>query len=86
MNPLPSLLAVVVLPFVLHAQSGRLPEPVEPRSAILEAARTYSVIALSAGSSHEDARGVDFIVSLIRDPRLAPVINDILVEGANARF
>jgi hypothetical protein len=86
LSPLSLLLAVVVLPVVQHAQNLRMPDPVEPLSAVLEAARTHSVIALSAGSSHEDARGVDFIVSLVRDPRLAPVFNDILVEGANARF
>ena len=61
------------------AQQG-VPEPpavpIEPVAAIVEAFRSHSVVAVMAG--HGEARGYAFGLSLVRDPRFAAVVNDIV--------
>ncbi|MEQ1761434.1 MAG: hypothetical protein ABL986_24260, partial [Vicinamibacterales bacterium] len=84
--PLRHCIAFLIFPLALQAQQVRSLVPVEPYAAILDAFRTHQVVALSAGSSHEDARGHDFVVSLVEHPRFAAVVTDIVVEGTNSRF
>jgi hypothetical protein len=62
------------------------PQPVEPIGAILDAFHTHAVVGLSAGEGHGDARGSAFVVSLIKDPRFAPLPIDIAMENGNSRY
>ena len=59
--------------------------PLEPISAILEAFRTHSIVALGEGP-HSNLQGHAFRLALIRDPRLAASVNDIVVESGSGRF
>ena len=58
--------------------------PVEPISAILDAFRRHAVVAL--GEPHGNEQAHAFRLSLIRDPRFAAAVNDIVVEYANGRY
>jgi hypothetical protein len=58
--------------------------PTDPVTGILEAFRSHDIVAVTAG--HGQARGYAFLLSLIRDPRVVAVINDIVIEEGNARY
>jgi hypothetical protein len=59
--------------------------PVEPIAAILDAFRSHRIVALGEGR-HGNEQGHAFRLSLIRDPRFAATVNDIVVECGNARY
>jgi hypothetical protein len=71
----------------LGAQGGppRAAIPIEPISAILNAFRSHQVVALGEGN-HGNEQGHAFRLSLIRDSRFATLVNDIILEGANAGY
>jgi hypothetical protein len=58
--------------------------PVEPIGAILDAFQTHAVVTLPEW--HGDRAMLDFTLNLIRDPRFATVVNDVVVETGNARY
>jgi hypothetical protein len=58
--------------------------PADPISAILEAFRTHELVAL--GDAHGNEQSQIFLRSLIRDPRFAATVNDIVIEFGNARY
>jgi len=57
--------------------------PVEPVAAILEAFGSHQLVAL--GDAHGNEQGAAFQRTLIRDPRFAEVVQDIVVEVGNSR-
>jgi len=57
----------------------------DPVSVILDAFTRYSVVALGEGA-HGNEQGHAFRLALIRDPRFAAVVNDIVVESGSARY
>jgi hypothetical protein len=57
--------------------------PVEPVAAILDAFRSHPVVALGEGA-HGNEQGHAFRLALIRSPRFAAIVNDIVVEFGNA--
>ena len=59
--------------------------PIEPIAGIVEAFKTYSVVALSEGE-HGNEQGHAFRLALIRDPRFAATVKDIVVEFGNSRY
>ena len=62
------------------------PRPAVPRdaiAAIVEAYRQHAVVAI--GDAHGNPLGEAFQLSLIRDPRLRAVVDDIVVESGNSR-
>jgi hypothetical protein len=59
--------------------------PIEPIGAILDAFRSHDVVALGEGD-HGNEQGHAFRLSLVRDPRFAAVVNDIVVETGNALY
>lgn len=59
-------------------------KPVEPIGAILDAFATHNVVAL--GEVHGDRNSLKLRLALIRDPRFASLVNDIVVEVGNARY
>jgi hypothetical protein len=58
--------------------------PVEAIAAIVDAFRSHSVVAVEAG--HGEERGYAFGLSLVRDPKVAAVVNDIVIEEGSARY
>jgi hypothetical protein len=63
------------------------PQPAAPRdpsAVIVERLKTHPLVAI--GDNHGNVQVHAFRVALIRDPRLAGVLNDIVVEFGNARY
>jgi hypothetical protein len=77
------LLAVMTLSG-LQGATPRPAAPVEPISAVLEAFRTHQIVAL--GEPHGNEQAYAFRLALLRDPRFANNVNDIVVETGNARY
>jgi len=70
------------------AQQATVPTPavpVDPIGAILDAFSSHSIVALSEGT-HGNEQSLAFRLSLIRDPRFALRVNDIVLEGPNSRY
>lgn len=65
-----------------HAQKPAV--PVDPIPAILDAFRLHEVVAL--GDAHGNEQAQAFLKSLVRDPRFAAAVNDIVIEFGNARY
>lgn len=59
--------------------------PVDAITAILDAFRSYPLVALGEGP-HNNFQGHLFRLSLIRDARFAATVNDIVVEFGSARY
>jgi hypothetical protein len=68
-----------------QAQGPRPAIPLDAKNAILDAFETHAVVALGEGD-HGNEQGADFRLSLIRDPRFAATVNDIVVETGNALY
>lgn len=58
--------------------------PVDAITGIIEAYKSHSIVTLS--DWHGDQLILDFTLKLLRDPRLPTVVNDIVIENANARY
>jgi hypothetical protein len=72
-----------VAAFTIQAQTAA--KPLEPVSAIVEACRTYEIVALGNVEFRGNEQSHALQLSLIRDLRLAAVVNDIVVEFGSAR-
>lgn len=59
--------------------------PLDPIEGILAAFRTHQVVTLGEGG-HNNEQTHALRLSLIRDPRFAKVVNDIVVEFGNSRY
>jgi hypothetical protein len=59
--------------------------PLSPITAILDAFESHRVIALSEGD-HGNLQGHAFRLALVRDPRFARTVNDIVVEFGAERL
>src|SRR6266849_5163866 len=58
--------------------------PAEPIPAIVEALRSHQLVALF--DAHDNQQAHEFQLSLIRDPRFAATVDDIVVTIGNARY
>lgn len=67
-----------------QAAPARVATPVEPVTAIVEAFRAHDLVALT--DPHGNVQVQAFLLSLVRDPRLAAVASDIVIETASARY
>jgi hypothetical protein len=79
-------LSALSLAAVLWAQDAR-PRPgvpVEPVGAIVDAFKSHQLVALADPHGNVQINAVR--LSLIRDPRFAATVNDIVVEFGNARY
>ena len=93
MRRLSRLLAVfaLVLLVAITPTRGQVPvsappaRPVEPIAAIVEAFKTHPLVALGEGS-HGNEQGHRFRLALVRDPRFADSVTDIVVESGSARY
>src|SRR6476660_213961 len=59
--------------------------PVEAISAILDAFQSHPIVALGEGP-HGNEQGHACRLALIRDPRFATTVNDIVVEFGSGRY
>src|SRR5690242_17492775 len=59
--------------------------PADPVTTILDAFSRHDLVALGEGA-HRNEQGHAFRLALIRDPRFAATVNDIVVECGNARY
>lgn len=80
MRPMPVVFALAFL----AAGATEVTPPLDAIATILDAFRTHAVVALD--EPHGDEQSHAFRLSLIRDPRFAAVVNDILVEFGNSRY
>jgi hypothetical protein len=60
------------------------PSVVEPIGAIVETYKTHSLVAIS--DAHGNVQNHEFRLALIRDPRFAETVNDIVLELGNALY
>lgn len=80
------IFASAVLSLMSLAAAFQAPAfPLDPIDAILDAFQHHSVVALGEGN-HGNEQGHAFRLALIRDPRFAATVNDIVVEVGNARY
>jgi hypothetical protein len=78
-------LAVALGTSVLARETSLRPvEPVEPITAIIDAFRSHSVVALPDAHGNEQAHA--FLLALIRDPRFPAHVDDLVVSIGNARY
>ena len=69
-----------------RGQSTRVaPVPRAAVPAVLELFEQYSIVALSEGP-HNNQKGHEFRLALVRDPRFGRLVNDVVVESGNSRY
>jgi hypothetical protein len=79
-----ALVFAATTPGLVRAQQAGTPAaPIDPITGILDAFKTHEVVALSEGN-HGNEQGHAFRMALIRDPRFAATVNDIVVEFGSA--
>src|SRR6476469_8156375 len=59
--------------------------PTDPVSGVVEVCRSHPLVALAEGT-HNNEQAHAFRLALVREPRFAGVVNDIVVEFGSARF
>jgi hypothetical protein len=78
------MLVVPALAFLAAGAVTGVTPPLDAIATILDAFRTHAVVAID--EPHGDEQSHAFRLSLIRDPRFAAGVNDILVEFGNSRY
>ena len=79
-------LGALILPGAAHEQSTAVAAAVrEAVPAVLDLFQQYSIVALSEGP-HNNQKGHEFRLALVRDPRFGRLVNDVVVEFGNARY
>ena len=68
----------------LFAQHGVEPHPVDAVQAILSKFDNYSLVGL--GMSHRQQDEADFSLTLVRDPRFAAKVKNVVVECGNSLY
>jgi hypothetical protein len=79
------ILAFAAGPVRAQSPAPRAAVPVDPIGRILEAFQTHPLVALGEGG-HGNEQTHRFRLALIRDPRFAATVNDIVVESGSARY
>jgi len=80
-----TVLGLTMVTIALRAAAPEPAVPTDPIRAILDAFRSHRVVALSEGR-HGNEQGHTFRLALIRDPRFAAAVNDIVVESGTAQY
>jgi hypothetical protein len=73
---------LLLLPLPASAKSA---VPIDPVTGILDAFKDHSIVALGEGD-HGNLPGHAFRLSLLRDPRFAGTVNDIVVEMGQSAY
>jgi hypothetical protein len=79
-----ALTVVLATVWGLAAQGPSQLPPLDPATAVLDAFRSYPIVALS--DPHGGEQMHDFLLALIRHPEFPSRANDLVVEGASARY
>lgn len=79
------LLCSVVAGAAAQGQSARASVPLDAVRAVLDQFEQYSIVALSEGA-HNNQKGHEFRMALVRDPRFGRLVNDVVVEFGNSRY
>ncbi len=78
--------SAVLLSVAAHGQSIRVaPSVREAVPAVLDLFEQYTIVALSEGP-HNNQKGHEFRLALVRDPRFGRIVNDVVVEFGNSRY
>lgn len=77
-------LTLMLLSSTTAAQGPAPAVPLEPVPAILDAFQSHNIVAL--GEPHMIEQGHALRVALVRDPRFATTVNDIVWECGSARY
>jgi hypothetical protein len=80
-----ALAVFVIKPTAAQPSIARPATASDPTAAIIDAFRSHSVVALAEGN-HGNEQAHRFRLALVRDPRFAATVNDIVVEFGNARY
>src|SRR5262245_11020040 len=78
------LAAAILLLGAGQATAPRPAVPIDAIGAIISAFQTHKIVALSEAHGNEQAQA--FLMSLVRDPRFAANVNDIVVEFGSSRY
>jgi hypothetical protein len=78
------LVPVAGLPASRQAPAPAAAVPVDAMSGIFDAFRSHAIVML--GHPHGNEQKARFHLALVRDPRFAEVVNDIVDEGGNSRY
>jgi uncharacterized protein (TIGR03435 family) len=87
LEPLTAPVEVLVVERPAGQQPGETVNPLAPVDAvegILDAFQTHAVVALS--DPHGNRQLHEVLLALIHDPRFSQRVDDVIVEGANARY
>jgi hypothetical protein len=76
-------IAIVALVTIGVRAQTKPATPLEPITAIIDAFSTHEIVALGEGR-HNNEQGHAFRLALIRDPRFAATVNDIVVESGSS--
>jgi|SRR5688572_1762103 len=79
----PLTIAIVALVTIGVRAQTKAATPLEPITPIIDAFRTHDIVALGEGR-HNNEQGYQFRLALIRDPRFAATVNDIVVESGSS--
>lgn len=80
-----SCACVSVIGAFAQVPARRAAERLDPIAAVLDVFRTHAVVALGEGP-HGNEQGHAFRLALLRDPRFADTVNDIVVESGSANY
>jgi len=81
-------IGLIMLSGLVRAQQAPAFRPLQPTdatTAIIEAFHSYPIVALGEGP-HGNEQGHAFRLALLRDPRFAETVNDIVVEFGTGRY
>jgi len=85
-RPKPAAASICLsLCLLIHAACNRSAIRVEPISGILDAFRSHQIVALGEGL-HGNSQAHAFRLALIREPRFASIVNDLVVEFGSGRY
>jgi len=79
-----TMLSMAALAITIQAAQLPVSVPRDAATAILDAFAHYDVVGMNA--AHSDKTQDEFILALIRQPRFATTVDDIVVECGNRRF
>ena len=79
------LLALVASGQVIDLVTDTPPIVGDAVPAVLDLFDQYSIVALSEGP-HNNQKGHEFRMALVRNPRFGKLVNDVVVEFGNARY
>jgi hypothetical protein len=87
LEPVTAPVEVLVVDRPAGLQPGETLNPLLPVDAIdgiLDAFRTHAVVAMS--DPHGNQQQYDVLKTLVQQPRFFQIVDDIIIEGANARY